>query len=52
MHGMSNTESTEAAPVYSCDTCGKSFNAVEDAQIHNRNAHREFALKGDSDRGL
>jgi len=52
MYGMSDTESTEAVLMYSCDTCGKRFNAVEDAQVHNRNAHREFALKGDSDRGL
>ena len=49
---MSNIESTDAILMYTCDTCGKRFNAVEDAQIHNRNAHRELALTGDSDRGL
>jgi transcriptional regulator NrdR family protein len=49
---MSNMESNDATLVYSCDTCGKRFNTVEDAQIHNRNAHRELAPKGDSDYGL
>jgi transcriptional regulator NrdR family protein len=52
MYDMSNTESTEAILMYSCDTCGKRFTAVEDAQIHDRNAHRELAPKGDSDHGL
>ena len=32
--------------MFTCDTGGERFNTVEDAQIHNRNAHR------DSDLGL
>ena len=49
---MSTTESAEAEIMFTCDTCGKRFNTVEDAQIHDRNAHRERALNDDTDRGL
>jgi len=49
---MSTTDSTEAEIMYTCDTCGKRFNTVDDAQIHDRNVHREHGLKDDTDRGL
>jgi hypothetical protein len=46
------SESIILETAFKCDTCGKLFNSVDDAQIHNRNAHREGALSDDSDRGL
>lgn len=49
---MSFPEAVEAEVMYTCDACGKRFNSVDDAQIHDRNAHRERALNDDSVRGL
>ncbi len=49
---MSNQEHAEAEILYTCDTCGKHFNSIEDAQIHNRNSHREGGMNYDSNTGL
>ena len=49
---MSSTKAADAELMFTCDTCGERFNTVEDAQIHNRNTHREIAQRGDSDLGL
>ena len=41
---MSSTKAADAELMFTCDTCGERFNTVEDAQIHNRNAHRDSDL--------
>lgn len=45
-------ETVEAEIAYKCDLCGEIFNSPADAENHNKEAHPESELKGDSDRGL